>query len=298
MQCRVRLLPLVICLGTMLSSSRCAQMSNIRRRERLSAPDAARFNAELFGDAHSRPLLTRGKILAIRKVEVPSENYNDHFEDQSHSIAHQYLIRVEEEEKSIVHAKLVQMASFVQYLAYDTFQIVITKSEITKVLEINGVTAAYDFPTTLKMHEELISSHQGSGSETVRSINLDFERITLNVLIAWNFEGDSLNELCKGEEDSFCNVREVTPGKKVAIDTAKKSLFAVLQNCAAHPLVIWVEERKEMKLLNKYASKIIQGQGKQNLNSSQHPFWESGLTGKGEIIGEERTCTLCLVERE
>ena len=280
------LLVIVVCFGTMPSLSWCAQNFDVRRRERSNAPDTAIFNAEMFGEAHGRPLLTRGKSFVMRSVEVPTEN-NEHFESRSHYISHQYLIRVEEAKKSIVHAQLVRMAPFVQYLAYDTFQIVITKSEISKVLGLSGVIAAYDFPTTLKMHEELISFHQSSGSDVakLRDTNVDFAPFTLNVLITGHFKDGRLNDLC-GSEVSFCNVREVTPGKKLAIDTDKKNLRAILQQCTAHPLVTWVEERKDMKLHNKYASRIVQGQGRQN--SSHHPFWEGGLTGKGEIIGEDK----------
>jgi hypothetical protein len=268
---------------------------SVRRREKSSTPKAAHLNEERFGEAQGRPLLTHGKSFVTRKIEVSAHNDKEQNEARIAAIPHQYLIRVQEAKKSMVHAKLVQISSYVQYLAYDTFQIITTRSGIQKVFEIDGVVAAYDFPTTLKLSEELVSSDQNSesmteskGSPKMRGNNRESVPVTINVLIAGNIQGESFDALC-GEEDariSVCSVREVTSGKKLAIDTDEKSLPAILQHCAAHPLVIWVEERKVLRTFNKYASRIVQGQGRQQ-NSSQHPFWERGLTGKGEIIGEE-----------
>jgi hypothetical protein len=174
----------------------------------------------------------------------------------------------------MVYAKLVQISSFVQYMAYDTFPILIRRSEIPNVLDINGVIAAYDFPTVLKMSEDLASTYQSSGSDdlpTTRGSVWGSKPVTLYILTAGHVQIERLNELCGTVELGVCNVREVTAGKKLAIDTDKKNMYAILQHCAAHPLVTWVEERRELKVFNKYTSRIIQGQVGQGNASEKHP---------------------------
>ncbi len=116
---------------------------------------------------------------------------------------------------------------------------------------------------------------------------MDNER-SLLVSLAHDIDVLDAKKFCEGFGDQTCNVHISfsSHGKRFSIQVDESSISNVLLRCIEHPLVTWVEEKKKMTALNKYASSLVQGSEGGDVH--HRPFWDAGLTGDGEIIGSRR----------
>jgi hypothetical protein len=253
----------------------------------------------------ARPLLLRSKIITFEPYSLPLRRQRSLDAGLNLSTAVLYLIRVQEQRKSFVYKELLCISEYVQYLAHDTFQLPLTTSELDQVLQMEGVhPVAYRLPSAMKMSDEIVAvtdsnisvvSEDTFADESLLegTFNSD-ERVapekdlntpvTIYLVIVGSFSTQDLEYFCRGYNSSVCQVREVTPDKKLAIDTNEINKRSIMNQCSAHPLVRWVQEKSNVKFMNKFASSAIQGFIGPALEQ-RHPFWEKNLTGHGEIIG-------------
>jgi hypothetical protein len=84
--------------------------------------------------------------------------------------------------------------------------------------------------------------------------------------------------LCVFPDGSLCQV-QWSQGRKIAIATTFCVKDTVVSHLAQHNAVLWIEERINLTLRNKFASRIVQSN-----NASAHRLWERGLMGEGEVI--------------
>jgi hypothetical protein len=262
-----------------------------------------------------RPLLIRAEHVKFEPYDGTLRRRSSLEAGLNMRSANQFLIRCQEKRKSIVYKELKRISKYVQYLAHDTFLLPLTSGELESVLQIDGVHGeAYYLPSAMKMPNELaadIASDNSAksandGRMAVQPIQNDAafiasdnfaksandERmvvqshqtngVTIYLVIVAHFSEEDLDYFCQGYNPT-CKVRVVTPGKKLALDTDAHNKRSILVRCIAHPMVRWVEEKKDVTASIKFASGIIQGNG--NAFEQHHPFWDKNLTGDGEIIG-------------
>jgi hypothetical protein len=235
----------------------------------------------------ARPLLVNAKNVlfeaydaSLQKNDLRSVEAKSNFP----TTAKQYLIRVQEKKKSQVYKELLKFSEYVQYLAYDTFLAPLTEKEMEAVMQLEGVhTVAFHLPSAMKMTNEMAAFIASDSSADASVRTLDSKSVTIIVVIVAQFSPEDLLYICRDYEYEVCRVREVTPGRTLAIDTNVDNKRSILLRCQAHPMVRWLEEKVEAREFNKFASGIIQGNGESV--EQRHPFWEKGLTGDGEIIG-------------
>jgi hypothetical protein len=232
----------------------------------------------------ARPLLIRAKDISFEPHSASLRRQAEF----NLATADQYLIRVREEMKSRVYKELVNISEHVQYLPDDTFLLPLTKLELDKVLQMEGVHGvAYRLPSAMKMPNDVAAfiASDGSAANDLRGADQSpqTDSVTIHLVIVAHFSSEDLNYFCQDYPPTTCKVQEVTPGKKLAIYTNRGNKGPIMMRCSTHPLVRWLEEVAEVRALNTFASGIIQGDG--NSIEQRHAFWEKNLTGDGEIIG-------------
>ena len=196
-----------------------------------------------------------------------------------------FLVRSDEGRKSTVYKQLSKISSFVQYLPYDTFQVLLTSEEAKLVVELDGVTGLYGIHADMKCQPSLLSQNKEPRPSKMRRTieNSDgFER-TLLVSFAGDIVAEDIQYICQGYDTFSCNARLSPKARRLALHVTDTIKVSIARRCIDHPLVTWVEERKEVYAFNKYSSSIIQGFD--NSTKPHQPFWDAGLTGDGEIIG-------------
>ena len=236
-------------------------------------------HAQSIQDAFkARPLLIRAKNIVFEAYgsdEASLMKQSSLEAGLKTTSANQFLVRVQEHRKSFVYKELVLISNYVQYLPDDTFLLLLTNLELDKVLQIEGVHGvAYHLPAAMKMSTvvaEFIASDSKSANDGRRAVQSHkTDAVTIYLLIVTRLSIEDLDFFCKGYHPTKCTVREVTPGRKLAIDTDAENKGSIMVRCSAHPMVRWLQEKTKLKPMNKFASGIIQVNG--NVIEQRHPF--------------------------
>ena len=248
------------------------------------ASDADEMKILFISELKGRPMLLSSQRNSIALKKYSPDQYDARQEQIFGGSGRLYLVRVNEQKKSLLYRQLSELSAYVKYVPYDTFQVLLTKSGVQSLLKIDGVMDIYDSPAELKTRAPVTSQRQGPESEHDKSKRkMDSGNQIQMVILAEDADFQTVNHFCHGYDETACKVRVLSDAKRLAIDTDVSSKESVMLRCVEHPLVTWVEEKKIMYAFNKYSSGTIQGFA--NSTQPHQPFWDAGLTGDNEIIG-------------
>ena len=226
-------------------------------------------------------------FLSFHLVKVIPENPRDsHLLDASqfHQDTHirsqgqLFLVRSELRERRNVRAALEAISQYMKFLPPTMFMTKLRQDQADEAANIDGVVEMVPMKPSMKMSMELqnvVMNNDGNSTE----------EMLLHVLFAGLEAKDEILNLCDETVNlnGSCRARIVSARAKIVLVTNMRSAMFLLQSLAQHPLVLWVEERKSVRIRNKYASGILQGT--ESVNISARPVWASGLLGDDEIIG-------------
>ena len=244
----------LLCIGCNSVLDAQDKMGVSRREEQSAKDEAAYFNKTIPEMQHHVP--AKGGIFVIRYDNV----------DQTQL------------------SKMLDVSKFVQYVSKNTVLVRLAENQLELITRMPGLIEIRPLQSLTKISGDLRSQQGMSASGSARRF-LPSNKAILHVLVGGITEEKGASDLCEESQlqNLTCRARLATAGTKVIVDTDEDSKAAVAHALARHPLVTWVEERRQSRLRNKYASGIIQGS--ESVDIGSRPLWANGLLGDGEIIG-------------
>ncbi len=241
------------------------------------------YTYEALHKLWGRPALVHDANIVLHRPDIPS--FRTFSGDRYHREQHQFLIRVETKGRAKVLALLQRISQYVRYIPHDTILVALTYQDMSKLYSLDYVADIFEVPSSMKMRPDLRSDirflGRRDGSEKCDQTKLTVTLISAIVDIS-SLEQDMI-ALCSEKlpvvNRSMCELVSGPKSRKklvVISDTCLRGLAA--QRLAEHPAVTWVEARANMRLRNKYATRILQSE-----NGSSWAVWDKGLKGDGEV---------------
>jgi hypothetical protein len=237
-------------------------------------------------DFPGRPLLIQDvHSFVFQRVDTSSFLFS--VKEKKNRLFH-FLVRVAKEQRSKVLLRLSILTKFVQYVPHDVFLVALTYDKLKELSSMKPSTDIFKLPSRMKMWPELTKKgffghlnqrrRDGAGACT---------KVQLNVLLPAAIEDvpyleSEIEELCAESHfgnQSLCDIVSGSNSRsKLVLNTDECLRDLAMQRLAQHPAITWVEVRAEVRLRNKYATRILQ-----STNGSTWALWDKGLKGDGEV---------------
>jgi hypothetical protein len=257
-------------------------------------------------DLPGRKLLVEdAKYVVLQRPDISTILLSANNEDNR---LHHFLLRVVTELRSKLLLRLRALSKFVQYVPHDTFLVALTYNQLKEVSFVKSVADIFKLPWRMKLSSELTKNGYFSPGSLNQQLfrrrvgTQPCKKIQLNVLLPADIEDiqcirSEMDALCAETlfgNQSLCQIASGSSSRsKMVVNTDECLQNLAVQRLAEHPAVSWVEVRPEMRLRNKYATRIIQSN-----NGSSWTLWEKGLRGDGEVSMLKLSCLIIFVISE
>ena len=239
-------------------------------------------------DLPGRPLLVDAKTTFLQRPDISSVLLSANEENNR---LHNFLVRVVKEQRSAMLVRLRILSKFVQYVPHDAFLVALTYDQLREIStsDVRSVADIFKLPRRMKLWSDLPTKNGHFFQHFHRRDGIwPCRKIQLNVLLHAAIENiqnlqSEMDSLCAETflgNQSLCSIVSGSGSRstKLVVNTDECLRDLAAQRLAEHPAVTWVEVRAEVRLRNKYATRIMQSK-----NGSSRALWEKGLKGEGEV---------------